>query len=357
MPKQVLKVFLILLLMFSLSACTFPSLSGKKNQPLGIFASYDKGQKWISKTEILNIGETRSFFSSSQITFLKEDPIDSRTIYAGTLESGLFYSLDKGNSWQKTLASKGIINDIAIDPKDSCTIYALVSNVLYKSTDCSRKWKDVYTESGKSLKTIDIDPFNTQMIYIGISDGRLLRSSDGGFQWSLLKTFDSSVNKVLINSKDAKKIYVGLKSDGIYKSEDNGASWRNITESIKVFEKDSEITPRGVKSFRAMVLDPSKADSIIYASQFGLFTTDNGGNSWNEIKLLSKSKLVDIYGLAINPSNSKEIYYSTISSFFKSIDGGKEWISVKSPSKNLIYSILVDRENGNNILVGFRQIK
>lgn len=354
--RKIINVFLILSLGITLSACSL-NLSMKKSQPLGIFVSYDKGSKWVSKTELLNIGETRAFFNSSQITFLKLDPNDSKTIYAGTLEHGLFYSLDKGDSWQRTLISKGVINDVAIDPKDSCTIYALVSNVLYKSTDCARKWKDTYTESGKSLKTIDIDPFNTQMVYIGISDGRLLRSSDGGYQWSVLKSFDSSVNQVLINPKDSKKIYIGLKSNGVYKSDDNGGNWRDITESIKEVEKDVEVMPKGVKSFRAMTLDSSKEDSIIYASQYGLFISDNGGNSWRALKLLSKSNAVDIYGLAINPNNSQEIYYSTLNAFYRSIDGGKEWISVKFPSQNLIYSILIDKDSGSNIFTGLREIK
>ncbi len=354
--KKIINVLVLLFIVFFISGCSF-NLSLKKSQPVGIFASYDKGSKWVSKTELLNVGETRSFFNGSQITFLKVDPNDPKIIYAGTIEDGLFYSLDKANSWQRTLASKGVINDIAIDPKDSCTIYALVSNTLYKTTDCARKWKDIYSESGKSLKSIDLDPFNTQTVYIGIIDGRLLRSSDGGYQWSVLKSFDSSINEILINPKDSKKIYLGLKNNGIYKSDDNGESWRDITETIKEVEKDVEIVPKGVKSFRSLVLDPSKEDSLFYASQYGIFVSENGGNSWTRIKLLTKAKAVDIYAFAINPNNSKEIYYSTPTAFLKSVDGGKEWMNVKSPSQNLIYSILVDKENGNNVFIGLRSLK
>jgi photosystem II stability/assembly factor-like uncharacterized protein/tetratricopeptide (TPR) repeat protein len=93
---------------------------------------------------------------SLQISSLTIDPRDPRTIYAGTgfrsnLDGhGVYKSSDGGSSWKAinnglpvdtTWLGGYYVQSVAIDPKDSQTIYAAGFGGLYKSTDGGQLWK------------------------------------------------------------------------------------------------------------------------------------------------------------------------------------------------------------------------
>ncbi len=353
------KLLLMLILILFLSACTFKFNAGTTNDS-GFFASYDRGEKWVQKVELMNIGEGRSFFNNIRPTFLKVDPQDPQALYVGSVSNGLFYTFNKGNSWQKTLVGKGIVYDIAINPKDKCTIYAATGNKVYKTDDCMRHWQNIHIEGlpEQSIKAVAVDDYNDNKVYIGTSGGGLFKSYDYGNSWESIKWFKSTINKIMINPKNTAKVYVATSKNGIYKSDNEGIDWRNISQNITY--KDSKGKTQvyaGVYNYLDLEFDYSLDDALIYANPYGLFYSANGGETWDYIKLLTKPKAVTIRSVAINPNNNKEIYYMTASTLYKSIDGGREWTTEKSPTLETAIDLLVDSENSNTLFMVARKIK
>lgn len=358
--KRILILSILISSCFILSACQMGISLGESKADSGFFMSSDKATNWVQKSELLSVGGNRAFFKNTQGNFLRIDPNDPKALYLGTLEDGLFYSTDKGNSWSRTLVGKGTIHDLAIDPKFSCTMYAGVGVYLYKTNDCTRHWNLVYTSDGTSIKAIGVVGSSTNKVYIVLSDGRILKSEDSGIEWKYITKLTNasggtiSVQRIFMNQKDPQKIYIAAKNGGIFKSENDGYEWKNITsnmaESVKDLEKNK------ANDYKDMVIDPSKDDAFFYANSDGLFYTENGGASWERIKLISK-KDNTVYSLASNPKNPSEIYYATSKLFYKSNDFGHNWSSKKLPTTKTVVDLLVDPENENNVFAITRDIK
>lgn len=351
-----IKILVLIIACFTVSGCTL-KLGKSVSTDGGVYFSSDKGETWIQKVEYLNIGANRSFFKTAQSIFIKQDVNDPRAVYLGTLQDGLIYSFDGGHSWQKSLTGKGVIYDIALDGKNRCVYYVAVANKVYKTEDCSRNWQQIYTDEVKeqSIRSVVVDSYNNNKIYLATSDGRIIKSEDFGNAWKTIKTFTKvKVLKMITNSKDTRKLYVCTSSGGIFKSDNEGIDWVNIVDNIDVGEKNKKSS---IFDYQDFELDSSKEDAFLYASKYGIFYSQNGGANWNFIKLLTKPESVKIYSIAMNPKNPNEIYYATSKNFYKSFDGGRKWISKNIPSTKTPIDMLVDLGNPNNIFMAFRQIQ
>lgn len=352
--KKILTLFIIIPALF-LTGCVIKFNTGTSSDS-GFYKTEDKGKKWEQSVELLNTGEGRSFFKNAQATFLRVDPEDPKALYMGSLEKGLFYTFNKAKGWQRTLTGKGVVYDLAIDPKNKCTLYTAVGNRVYKSDDCARNWYDIHLEGlpEQSIRAVAVDHYNNNKVYIGTSGGGIFKSFDFGGSWESIKRFKSSIKKIIINPKNTGKVYVATNSNGIFKSNDEGINWHSISNNIK--DKDGK-KYKNVDSYRDIEFDYTENDAIIYANKYGLFYSNNGGNAWDYIKLLTPPSSVNIYAVAINPNNNQEIYYATATAFYKTSDGGKEWTTESLPTSKVPIDILVDSDNNNNIFMTVRKIK
>jgi len=319
---------------------------------LGVFKSFDKGESWQAKNSLFSLGPENKTLTGAEVTVLFFDPQDPGTIYLGTKSDGLFASYDGGESWQllKKVSGKSV-QAVAVDPRAKQIVYFATSNQIFKSSDCNRSWQTVYLETIPELEITDlaIDNYDSAKIYAGFSDGRLIRSNNGGSSWVILNNFQSSVKQILINPQDTRLLYVVTSRDGIFRSNDLGATWHSLDKSLEAFY--------GARDIAKGVFDPTKKDALIIATQYGLLRTDNQGESWSAYKLLSQPGQVKIYSLAVNPKNPREIFYTTQSGFYKSFDNGENWFTKSLPGKKMAVAILIDPANPNLIYLGFASLK
>ncbi len=342
-----------------LSGCVLKFGTGISNDS-GFYLSPDKGEQWVQKTEFMNIGEGRSFFNNDKPVFLKVDPQDPKALFIGSMSKGIFYSFDKGDSWQKTLSGKGVVHDLAIDPKDKCTIYAAVGNKVYKTEDCMRHWDNIHIEGlpEQSIKAVAVDGYNNNKVYIGTSGGGLFKSLDYGVSWESIKWFQSTINKIMINPNNTAQVYVATSKKGIYKSNNEGIDWFNVSGNITYKDSDGKVKIyESAYSYLDLEFDSSQEDALIYANPYGLFHSNDGGQNWDLIKLLTKPKAVTIRAVALNPKDNKEIYYMTSTTLYKTVDGGREWTTEKSPTTQRPVDLLVDVENADNLFMIAREVK
>ncbi|HNV96796.1 MAG TPA: hypothetical protein PKL13_00565 [bacterium] len=350
-----IKILLVILFCFVLTGCSLQigGLGKKKIDDSGVYISYDRGATWVQKVEYLNVGPNRSFFKTAQSTFIKQDQNDPKAIYLGTLQDGLLYSFDGGAGWQKTLFGKGAINDIAIDNKYRCTMYGAVSTKIYKTEDCGRNWRQIYTDgNNKIVKSVLVDYINNNKIYLATTDGRFYKSDDFGISWKMIKSFDDeTIVKATMNPKNSDKIYVCTEKDGIFKTENGGIDWFNITDKIDLGDKKSNSNVGVYKDFE---FDLSKEDAFFYANKYGIFYSKDGGETWSVLKLLTKPSSVTIYSIASNPKNSNEIYYTIPNKIYKTLDGGNTWITKTLPTKQAPIDMLVDSVNQDSIFMAVK---
>jgi len=354
------KLLLLILIIFVTSGCTI-SLGKKKttNDLGGIYLSYEKGNNWQTLAYLMTADGTRPSFQGVNVNFLKMDPTDNLALYAGTTDS-LYYSYNGGQGWFKTLEGLGNIKDLDIDPKNHCNIYAAVDNRLYQTTDCGRFWDYKLIEQGNPqiINTLAIDSYSPENIYVGTANNGLFKSEDGGYSWRNLKYYDSPVVKILVSDQDTRIIYVITLNSGTFRSLDAGATWEEITKNIQSAMEDDKIDKNcgNVKAYKNLIFDPKNNSRLLYATNCLMETTDQG-NSWTQIKLLTKPGDTNIYGLAISYENNQEIYYGTKTTLYRTEDNGQNWITKDLPTLRTAGNLLTDPINPTLLYLGQNNLK
>jgi photosystem II stability/assembly factor-like uncharacterized protein len=247
----------------------------------------------------------------SEVRTCTVDPHNSDIVYAGTGGSGVFKSINGGNSW--SAINNGLANlwvsVLVIEPQDPATIYA-ANDVdpgagVFKTIDGGASWSKVTDITTRWTFALAIDPNNSQIVYAATLDG-VSKSTNGAVTWN-----DSSaglprigVYAIAIDPENHDTLYAGTTNapgGGLFKRTDAGNNWKKIGAGLLP-------TP-----IRAIVLDPRNPRTIYLATWYqGIYTSGDGGLTWTEMN----SGLDNPYvrAVVIKPGDSSLIYAGTLGS-------------------------------------------
>jgi photosystem II stability/assembly factor-like uncharacterized protein len=281
---------------------------------------------------------------TSGITSLIQDPLHPQTLYAGTLDAGIFKSSNGGQRWHPlnldTDATR--IDALALDPGDAETVYAGTGLGIFKSTDGGTRWKAANTglfgaetareRARQRPHRVDegyvfglvVDPQHPETVYASTWEHGLLKSTNGGATWRSVGF--RAVNAVAMDPVNPEIIYAGALADGparksgVFKSEDGGNRWQpaglagqNVT-SVAVDPRDPALLYAGADA---------RESRLLYAgTDRGVFMSTDGGKAWRPVGLLDES----IEALAFDPRDRGTIYAGTYpGGIFRRSDKGGEW--------------------------------
>lgn len=340
------------MMLLGASCVSFSSNKTGTTGPAGMFLSTDKGESWQAISAVPTAEGVKNI-SGVSVYRLYEDPQDSRAMYLASSESGLYYSFDDGKTWRQPegALSSGFIYAVVVHPKNKCVLYVSNGRKVFRTDDCLRSWTEVFTEarSDVSVRAIAINPFSPYQIYIAETNGDVLQSFDSGYGWQVLYKFKKRLVNFVANPLKENLLYAVMKEDGLYRSEDGGASWMSTKDQLKKFS--------GGLEYRRFALHATKSDTVFWISTYGILRSDDRGENWTAIPLLTPPGSVDIYAFAVNPKNENEMYYvgttGNRSNFYKSADGGKNWTTKKVPSGQLPTVLRMHPTQTSAIYLGF----
>lgn len=220
----------------------------------GVFRTTDGGRSW---TQILSGPNERT-----GATDIKMDPTNPKKLFAALWEfrrwpyrfesggpgSGLFRSIDGGDTWSAITAEDGLPEGelgrsvIAIAPSNPNRVYALVEaekSALIRSDDGGTSWKTVNDETNVSVRPfyytlLDVDPKDPDTVYN--VESRVRRSIDGGKTFEYIAAIDCcepghtihiDTHAWWINPSDAEHMIAG-NDGGIGITRDGGDTWRFV---------------------------------------------------------------------------------------------------------------------------------
>ncbi|WP_439105843.1 VPS10 domain-containing protein [Congregibacter sp.] len=220
----------------------------------GVFKTTDGGKSW---TPILTGPNERT-----GATDVKMDPGNPNKLFASLWQfrrwpyrfesggpgSGLYYSLDAGDSWTQLTEEDGIPKGdlgrsiFAIAPSDSSRVYALVEakdSALIRSDDAGMSWTTVNDETNITIRPfyymlLDVDPQDPDTVYN--VESRVRRSIDGGKTFNYIEAIDCctpgetvhiDTHAWWINPNDPAHMISG-NDGGIAITRDGGDTWRFI---------------------------------------------------------------------------------------------------------------------------------
>ncbi|MBU4360395.1 hypothetical protein L6278_00960 [Candidatus Parcubacteria bacterium] len=362
--KKIILLITLLIVPFALTGCSLGELflsSGSSNQG-GVFKSVDFGETFQNSSLIGYKGDKPITVSNLQVTKIEIDYLNSKNVFLGAVSDGVWYSNNYGENWRQIFKT-GYIYDIVLDPQNSGVVYISNGKNVYKSLDLGENWDSLYWETRDKyvISALAINPAENLTLYLGTSGGEIQKTVDGGESWEKIFELKGAViKKILINPKKTSTIYVGTASAGIFKSDDAGKNWTNLKENYFPSTRENlelRRARKGVTYFQDLIFDLTKNDGLLYGSNFGLIRSDDGGQTWSDINILTPANEVYARELAINPRDNKQIYYGTLDAFYRTFDSGKTWLVSPLPTNYSVGALAIDTINPNIIYMGMRKIK
>lgn len=234
------------------------------------------------------------------------------------------------------------------------------------------------------INSIDADPRNTDILYIGSASGGVWKSVNGGINWSPI--FDDqpilSIGAVAVTPSNPDIIWAGTgegnprnshnSGAGIYKSLDGGKTWK-----LMGLEK--------TKTIHRVLVHPNNPN-VVYVGAMGsiwgpnpergVYKTTDGGKTWKQI--LYNGEGVGVADMVMDPTNPEKLIVAmweydrdpwqftsggSGSGMYVTLDGGENWMQRTSkeglpegdlgrlglaiaPSKpNIVYALVEAKDN------------
>jgi len=208
-------------------------------------------------------------------------PHDHRRLYYGA--ERLFRSDDRGASW------------VTISGDLSRKIDRNKLDVMGRVWSVDAIAKNVSTSTYGALIAVDESPLLEGLIYAGTDDGLIHVTSDGGDNWSSVDSFrdvpDMSLVEDIISSfhnADVAYAVIDNHKRGDYKpyvlkSENRGKSWTLISNNLP---------ERGTA--HTIIEDHVDPNLLFVGTEFGLFFSNNGGDSWTRLTALPTIAVRDL---------------------------------------------------------------
>ena len=250
------------------------------------------------------------------------DPVYNDIIYAETQQGGL-YRIDLTTGEQVSVQPKAGLGEpherfnwdapILVSPHNPKRLY-FASYRVWKSESRGDDWEPISGDLTRNedrltlpimgrkqswdnawdvgamsnyntITSLAESPMQEGLLYAGTDDGFIQVSENGGESWRKIPVTAlglaprSFVNDIKADLFDANTVYVALDNhkEGdfnpyLFKSTDKGQSWQSISGNIP----DRTLVWR-------MVQDPIKKNLLFAATEFGIYTSLNGGTSWQKL--------------------------------------------------------------------------
>lgn len=355
----------VLIISAGCSITTSPS-SGDGQADASLFLSTDSGDTWQPMVSLPTTDGKPRNIADLNVNFLAIDPSDSLAVYLASFDNGLYYTYNVTNGWNFVSGlPKETINDLKVDPRNKCILYAAVAHRLYRSNDCARTWSQSYTDNNLNVAvtSVVVDHYNSRNIYIGTSRGEIVKSIDSGENWRTIERVEEGIKRLITSPLDSRRLFVATAKNKIFSFTSNidtdPSSSADIERNFQVNEwtdlNDVLADYNLGATFRDIIMS---VDGVIYlATDKLLLRSSDNGITWENIKLIQPENQVGINAVAVNPKDPKDIYYVTNTTFFRSTDGGASWKTKNLPTKRAGRALLIDFQNPNNIYLGTIKLK
>jgi photosystem II stability/assembly factor-like uncharacterized protein len=234
--------------------------------PRRLVRSTDGGRTWMLVDQMPELMAWRT------IEFAPSNP---EVIYAGTTgfvscgsfdfrkpAAGIRVSTDGGRSWREAndenTRSLSILK-LAIHPNDSRVVFAgSAQKGLWKTGDGGKSWHSVSPGSlgERSVTYVGFVPSDPETMFLGLGEGGLRVSHDGGRTWETAGYgFDAEATITDMAFAADGTMYLADLRSGVYRSTDGGERWRPMSRGLLV------------RAVNALAL--SEDESCLYAATEG----------------------------------------------------------------------------------------
>lgn len=316
-----------------------------------IVRSSDGGNTWQKVTS----SAVSAVPFSSQILAFAFHPADNKVLYFGARGSGLWKTVNNGQSWKRVIDAAGTLKvnadvyKIEVSSSNPAIMYvAVVQNDrgrVLKSTDGGARFEEIYAVSAVRYGVFDlfVDAASADRVMIATGEGGLLQTDNGGKTWRVIKWFDEPLEKLLTHDTLLTHAFVTTSRGNVFKTIDGGTTWSDMSGSLQglrvsplsgaVF--DSYFSS-AKKTFGEFTFDPIIFSRMYFTASTGLFRSDDGGISWSQIRLPLAPSMSSVDAVSVSAQNVNLLFVGAGRTLLVSGDSGISWkSSVLSPTMRI----------------------
>jgi photosystem II stability/assembly factor-like uncharacterized protein len=313
-------------------------------------------------------------FAGWEIYHLKGSPVDPNRIYASQT-SGWFGQIiqrsnDGGKTWEQpgTPAGEPTTTPEGMPKAESNKFVYDTSSESGKSMT-THMWYDGTAHPWEFKRVWHIEPSFTDpdLVYAGVEDAAIFRTTDGGKNWHELPGLRGhgtgpkwqpgagglAVHTILLDPTNPARMYVAISAAGAFRTDDSGKTWKPINRGLKsqyIPDPNAEVG----HCVHRIALHPSRPDVLFMQKHWDVMRTDNAGDAWTEVS----GNLPTDFGFPIDvhAHEPETIYVVPIKSdsehfpmdgklrVYRSRSGGNEWepLTKGLPQKDCYVNVLRD---------------
>ena len=313
-------------------------------------------------------------FAGWEMYHLKGSRVDPNRLYASQT-SGWFGQIiqrsdDGGKTWHQPGTPpgestttpdgmpKGESNKFVYDTSPE-TGKPLTTHQHYDGTQRPWEFKRVW-----HLEPSLTDP---DMVYAGVEDAALFRSTDGGQTWQELAGLRAAkgnlwqpgaggmcLHTIMLDQKNPQRIFIAISAAGVFRTDDGGQTWRPANRGLKsqfeLPDPDAEVG----HCVHRIAMHPSRPNVLFMQKHWDVLRSDDAGDSWHEVS----GNLPSDFGFPIDvhAHEPETIYVVPIKSdsehfppdgklrVYRSRTGGNEWEALTNglPQRDCYVNVLRD---------------
>ncbi len=267
-------------------------------------------------------------------------------------ESGTFSPLRARSIGPAFLS--GRISDFAHDPTDHSRFFvAVASGGVWRTTDGGVTYSPVFDSQGSySIGTVEIDPRNPQVVWVGTGENKsqrsvgfgdgVYKSTDGGDSWQNFGLKDSEhIGMIAIHPESGDVVFVAAQGPlwraggerGLYKSTNGGKTWRrvlHISDDTGVNEVHIDPSDPNVMYASAYQRRRTQWTLIDGGPESAIYRSRDGGESWHKASRGLPGGDLGKIGMDISPADPSVVYAVVTASgdssgFYRSTNKGETW--------------------------------
>jgi BNR/Asp-box repeat protein len=312
-------------------------------------------------------------FGGWEMYHVKGSPADPNRIYASQ-SSGWFGQIiqrsdDGGKTWHQpgTPAGEPTTTPEGM-PKAESNKFAYDTSPGTGRPLTTHQWYDGTQHPWEFKRVWHIEPSlsDPDMVYAGVEDAALFKSTDGGKNWHELAALRSvhgdkwmpgagglGLHTILLDPRNPNRIFIAISSAGTFRTDDGGKTWKTITRGLYSKYIPNPTAEVGHCVHR-IALHPTKPNTLFMQKHWDVMRSDDGGDNWHKISGNLPSDFgfpIDVHAHEPNtcfvvPIKSDSEHYPPEGKLrvYRSRSGGNEWepLTRGLPQQDCFVNVLRD---------------
>jgi photosystem II stability/assembly factor-like uncharacterized protein len=317
---------------------------------------------------------TGPHFGGWEIYHMKGSPADPNRIYASQTSSWFGQIIQRSDDGGKTWFQPGTPpGELAVTaegmPKGESNKFVYDTSPQSGKPLTTHQWYDGTQHPWEFKRVWHLEPSTNDpnVIYAGVEDAALFRSSDGGRTWQELSGLRGHVSgpqwqpgaggmclhTIILDPGNKNRVYIAISAAGAFRTDDGGRSWKPINRGLR-----SEYIPNPTADVGHCVhhvsMHPSRPEVLFMQKHWDVMRSNDAGESWNEVSGNLPSDfgfVIDVHAhepetIYVVPIKSDSEHYPPDGKLrvYRSRQGGNEWEALTKglPQSNCYVNVLRD---------------